>query len=120
MYGAFLQSVRESRGLTQVELAELVGIKQPNLSAYERDRRLPTIETLNRILVACGYRLTADGGSARIHCALPRVGWFPDDDDPPALADDPVGEPPVFDASTPLADRGVAAADALRLAEATR
>lgn len=96
MYGEFLRSVRRSRGLSQAALAELVGISQPNLSAYERDRRAPTLDTLNRLLVACGYRLVADGGDTVIACALPRVGWFPDEDDPPPLPGDPGDEAPAL------------------------
>lgn len=47
------------RGLSQSALAELAGIPQPNLSAYERDRRCPSAETLNRLVMACGYQLAA-------------------------------------------------------------
>jgi len=105
MYGAFLCAVRESRGLGQTELAELVGISQPNLSAYERGRRVPTADTLNRLLVACGYQLVASAGSRSVACALPRAGWFPDEDNPPRLPDDPADEPPTVDAGTPIDER---------------
>ncbi|MGI8710532.1 MAG: helix-turn-helix domain-containing protein, partial [Acidimicrobiales bacterium] len=43
VYGAFLRQVRRSRGMTQAQLAEVCGISQPNLSAYENDRRSPTV-----------------------------------------------------------------------------
>ena len=39
MYGAFLRTLRRSRGLTQAELGEIVRIAVPNLSAYENDRQ---------------------------------------------------------------------------------
>lgn len=80
MYGAFIRSVRQSRGLSQMELARVVGIDQPNLSAYENDRQLPSADMLNKIAVACGYLLEAVAGGRRITCPLPRAGWFPDDD----------------------------------------
>lgn len=105
MYGAFLRQVRESRGLSQSQLAEVSGIAQPNLSAYERDRRLPSADTLNTIVVACGYQLMAVAGSRAVPCPLPKVGWFGDEDDPPPLPGDPGDEAPTVTADTPLEDR---------------
>lgn len=95
MYGAFLREVRESRGLSQTQLAEVAGISQPNISAYENDRRMPTLDTFNRLLVACGYELAADGGSKVLHMPFPvGAGDYPFDDLPPRLPDDPPDEPP--------------------------
>ena len=101
MYGAFLRQVRQSRGLSQAQLGEIAGIKQTNVSAYENDRRLPSIDIVNRILVGCGYLLAAGD----ITCPLPKVGWFPDDDLPPAAPDDPPesGDPLPYD--TPIDER---------------
>ncbi|HEY5244239.1 MAG TPA: helix-turn-helix transcriptional regulator [Acidimicrobiales bacterium] len=101
MYGAFLRQVRQSRGLSQAQLGEIAGIKQANVSAYENDRRLPSIDIVNRILVGCGYLLAAGD----ITCPLPKVGWFPDDDLPPAEPDDPPesGDPLPYD--TPIDER---------------
>lgn len=120
VYGDFLRSVRTSRGLSQADLAAVAGIDQPNLSAYERDRRVPTIDTLNRILVACGYQLAAVAGPAVVPCPLPRAGWFPDEDDPPALPGDPVDAPPLVTAATPLDERVALLTAVLELVEATR
>jgi transcriptional regulator with XRE-family HTH domain len=78
MYGSFIKQVRLSRGLTQVELAGLIGIEQPNLSAYENDRQVPSADALNRILVGCGYLLEATAGERRIICPLPRSAWVAD------------------------------------------
>lgn len=105
MIGAFIREIRSSRGMTQQELAEVSGIDQPNLSAYETGRRVPTADTLNRLVVSCGYRLAAVAGDARISCDLPRVGWFPDEDVPPRLPDDPPDEAPVVGPDTPLDER---------------
>ncbi len=118
MYGAFLRAVRTSRQLSQGELAEIVGISQPNLSAYEHDRRVPSADTLNRLLVACGYQLVARAGSTTVPCPLPRAGWFPDDDDPPRLPDDPVDEQPTVDATTPIAERAAVITAVLQLGSA--
>ena len=77
MYGGFLKSIRESRGLTQYELATIVGIKQPNLSAYENDRRLPSIDVVNRIVVSCGYLLRVEGAPGGVVMPFPEGGWLP-------------------------------------------
>jgi len=79
VYGAFIRQVRESRGMSQQELAALVGTSQPTLSAYEHDRKVPSADTLNRIVAACGYLLTASAGPAEVVCGLPRAGWVPQD-----------------------------------------
>lgn len=93
MYGAFLRRVRESRGMSQGELAEVSGIGQPNISAYENDRRTPSLDVFNRLLVSCGYQVAADGGSTVLHMPFPRgAGGYPFDDLPPRLPDDPADE----------------------------
>lgn len=120
MYGEFLRKIRTSRGLSQAQLSETVGISQPNLSAYENDRRTPTIDVLNRYLVACGYQLVADGGSTVIPCPLPKAGWFPDEDLPPRLPDDPPDEDPVVSAATPMVERVAVMHDLLALASVGR
>ena len=74
MYGAFIRQARTSRGLSQVELARITGIKQPNLSAYENDRQMPSADVLNRILMGCGYLLEATAGARRLICPLPGTG----------------------------------------------
>jgi transcriptional regulator with XRE-family HTH domain len=120
MYGDFIRALRTSRGLSQGALAEIVGISQPNLSAYEQGRRIPTLDTLNRLVVACGYELAATDGRSSLFCPLPVAGWFPDDEDPPRSPDDPPQQPPAVSADTPMADRVRALMEALELAEATR
>ena len=118
-YGTFLRSVRASRSLSQADLAALTGIDQPNLSAYENDRHSPTLDILNRILVACGYELIAGAGPRQIRCPLPRAGWFPDDDLPQALPDPDHGHG-VATTSLTDEDRGRAAYELLALADAVR
>lgn len=105
MYGSFLREVRESRHLTQSELAEISGICQSNISAIENDRRMPSADTMNRLLVSCGYELTASAGERSIHCPLPAIGWFPDEDLPPATDEDPPGQTGAVDRNTPMRER---------------
>ena len=105
MYGRFLRSVRSSRGLTQAGLSEIVGIAVPNLSAYENDRQMPSIDTLNRIVVACGYQLKAVAGDEVIELPLAKGGWTPLEWIPGREFDDPeeTGRPMPFDA--PMGER---------------
>ena len=52
--GETLRRRRREAGLTQRQLAERAGVPQPNIAAYERGRRIPapeTLERLNRVLV---------------------------------------------------------------------
>ena len=43
MQCAELTKLREEKGLTQAELAKLVGIAQPMIAQYERYLKVPTI-----------------------------------------------------------------------------
>lgn len=51
-YGLLLKTVRESRGLTQEQAAELVGVSVDSWYAYEANKRLPAQETVCRICEA--------------------------------------------------------------------
>lgn len=117
MYGAFICEVRRSRSISQKQLAATAGISQPNLSAYEHDRRIPTAETLNKILVACGYQLAAADGTRVVYCPLPAAGWFPDEDLPAAAPGDPGDEPPTVTSRTPMRIRLQAINAVLELAD---
>ena len=105
MYVDFIRSLRIARGMSQNDLAEVSGIPQPNISAIERDRRLPSIDSLNRLLVACGFELAAVAGEKVIHCPLPEVGWFPDEGLPGPESGDPGDEAPVLGPDTPIEER---------------
>ncbi len=52
-----LQLARLKSGLSQRALAERAGVPATMVSAYERDKRQPTVETLLRLLRAAGYDL---------------------------------------------------------------
>src|SRR5580658_5858737 len=54
---ALLQLARLKNGLSQGRLAELAGVPATMISAYERDKRQPTLPTLLRLLRAAGFDL---------------------------------------------------------------
>ena len=120
MYADFIRQVRISRGLSQAVLAEISGIAQPNISALENGRHVPTLDVLNRIVVACGYQLVAHGGSSEVRCPLPKAGWFPFEDVPQHLSDDPEGLGPPVPPGTSPEERGEILAELLDLADALR
>jgi transcriptional regulator with XRE-family HTH domain len=49
--------LRIERGLTQAELAECVGTKQPSIARLESGRRDPSLDLLRRVATALGARL---------------------------------------------------------------
>ncbi len=49
--------LRIEHGLTQAQLAALVGTKQPSIARLERGQTQPSIEFLSRIATALGMRL---------------------------------------------------------------
>ena len=68
-----LTRLRISKGLSQAELAELVGTKQPGIARLESGKTEPKLSFLRRVAKALGYRLeirfvpqeqvvTGDGG----------------------------------------------------------
>ena len=50
-----LRQLRERAGLTQVELAQRLGIPVTVVSAYECGRRQPSLETAGRLIDALGF-----------------------------------------------------------------
>jgi len=55
--GALLRLARLRLGLSQTTFADLVGIGQPSLSAYESGRRQPSLPTLLGLLHRAGLEL---------------------------------------------------------------
>lgn len=53
-----LIEAREEKGLSQRELAELSGVKQPAIARLESMRTTPQIDTLFKILNPLGYTLS--------------------------------------------------------------
>ena len=54
---ALVRLARMKAGLSQEDLALRAGVARSMISAYERDRRQPTIATLLRVLRAAGFDL---------------------------------------------------------------
>jgi len=54
---ALLQLARLKAGISQRELAERASVPATMISAYERDKRQPSIETLLKLLHAAGFEL---------------------------------------------------------------
>ena len=48
---------RESKGLTQKQLADLVGMKQPAIARLESLKVVPRVDTLIKILSPLGYTI---------------------------------------------------------------
>ena len=52
-----LIEAREKKGLSQKELAELAGVKQPAIARLESMKATPQIDTLFKVLKPLGYTL---------------------------------------------------------------
>jgi transcriptional regulator with XRE-family HTH domain len=68
--GPLLQSARERLGLSQTAFADLLGIAQPTLSAYESGHRQPTLPTLLRMLERAGLELRLELAERDNHDAV--------------------------------------------------
>jgi len=55
-----LREARRRAGLSQAALAERAGTSQATLSAYERGRKHPSVETFSRLLAAAGSGLAVE------------------------------------------------------------
>ena len=49
--------IRESKGLTQAQLAKECGVKQPTIARMEKSVHSPQLDSLLRILMPLGYTL---------------------------------------------------------------
>lgn len=54
--GHLVREARRLGGLTQAELARRLGTTQSAVSNWERGRETPRVDTLSRILEACGFQ----------------------------------------------------------------
>ena len=64
--GLALRWLRQRRRQKQHEVAELAGITRPMLSAYERGKVKPTLDTLEGILGAIGCDLAQLAGALKV------------------------------------------------------
>jgi transcriptional regulator with XRE-family HTH domain len=115
VYGTFVRAAREARGLTQHDLAVTSGVAQSNISAIENGRRMPSADTLNRLLVACGFELAAASADLTLYCPLPD-----DDPWPGSVAGDPPDERPSLAAGASVEERAQVLTAVLDAVDATR
>src|SRR5256885_610128 len=52
-----LREARSRSGLSQSELSRRAGIPQSVISAYERARRVPSVDTMERLAAAIGFEV---------------------------------------------------------------
>ena len=52
-----LVAVREEKGLTQIDVAEMCNVKQPVIARLEASTHSPQVDSLLKILVPLGYTL---------------------------------------------------------------
>lgn len=55
-----IREARRRARLSQADLARRAGVAQPVISAYESDRREPSLVTLTKLIEATGYRLAME------------------------------------------------------------
>ena len=69
-----IKALRKTRGLTQEQLAEKLGVQRATISNYEIGRRSPHIKELERIAEALGVSLEYFGvGSNEVHDLIARA-----------------------------------------------
>ena len=68
--GSLLLLARTRLALSQTAFADLIGIAQPTLSAYESGRRQPTLPTLLRLLERAGLELRLELADLDNHDAV--------------------------------------------------
>ena len=53
----WVNGARRSAGLTQRQLSELSRVPQPTIARIESGKQMPRVDTLDRLLRACGWEL---------------------------------------------------------------
>jgi transcriptional regulator with XRE-family HTH domain len=84
--GVVIRRVRTRSGLSLRALAERAGTSHSTIAAYEAGRKVPTVETLDRIVTAAGHHLLANTRqrviagperAAELKAVLDLAGQFP-------------------------------------------
>ena len=57
MIGKALKYMRKKLNYKQEVLARMLGISQQNLSRYEKNQRIVSFETIEKIANECGYKI---------------------------------------------------------------
>ncbi|HJR52474.1 MAG TPA: helix-turn-helix transcriptional regulator [Gemmatimonadota bacterium] len=60
MISRLTRLARKRAGLTQRELSERTGVPQPAIARLESGRASPRAATVEKLLAACGFRLTIE------------------------------------------------------------
>lgn len=58
VFGARLQEIRKSKGISQEKLAEMSGLHRTYISSLERGARNPTITTLQSLAIALNVKIS--------------------------------------------------------------
>ena len=58
--GKMYKQARKEMGLTQQEVADVSGVKRPNIARLESGKHSPTVDMLNRIAGSMGYGDSSD------------------------------------------------------------
>lgn len=53
-FGDRLREIRKTRGLTQEQLAQMIGVAKSTLTGYERDNREPNVLTITKLAQVLG------------------------------------------------------------------
>ena len=78
MYNQLYRRLRDELGLSQERFAEKVGVSALMISKFETGRRTPSLKTLARMSVLCGYPLGWLCDPVLRRLALPALFWSTD------------------------------------------
>ncbi len=59
-YGIIIKNIRKRKGLTQLELANKIGLDKTTISAYEREKIMPPTDVFFRICEICQAEILFD------------------------------------------------------------
>ena len=68
-----LAKLRERRGLSQMELAKLSGMKQPQIARLESGAHFPALATLQKLLGVLGGKLELTASACRLTLTRAKV-----------------------------------------------
>ena len=57
MIGKILKYMRNTKGLSQYQLAQILNLSQQNLSRYEKNQRIISFELIEQIANNCDYEV---------------------------------------------------------------
>ena len=69
--GKRLKGLRESMGLSQMKMAEILGLKQPSINRYEQGTATPTVENLRKY--ADYFDVSMDHPEGKLYAHQPKA-----------------------------------------------